>query len=37
MLIPEPDFVPVPKLTAEIAHAAYPNGNVYITMRDTLG
>ena len=37
MLIPEPDFVPVPKLTAEIAHAVYPNGNVYITMRDTLG
>jgi transposase len=37
MLIPEPDFVPVPELTAEIARAAYPNGNVYLTMRDSLG
>jgi transposase len=37
MLIPEPDLAPVPELTAEIAHAASPKGNVCLTMRDSPG
>lgn len=28
---------PVPKLTAYIARAAFPDGNPYMTLRDTLG
>src|SRR5512135_1411688 len=28
---------PVPELTAQIAHAAFPNGNPYLTLRDELG
>ena len=28
---------PVPELTARIAHAAFPNGNPYLTLRDELG
>jgi hypothetical protein len=25
---------PVPELTSRIAHAAFPNGNPYLTLRD---
>ena len=28
---------PIPKLTAQVAHAAFPNGSLYIHMRDQLG
>ena len=28
---------PVPEETARVAHAAFPSGNVYVRMRDTLG
>src|SRR3954463_10569921 len=28
---------PVPELTAYVAHAAFPDGNPYMTVRDTLG
>lgn len=28
---------PVPELTMKIAHAAFPKGNLYLTMRDELG
>ena len=27
---------PVPEETARVAHAAFPSGNVYVRMRDTL-
>lgn len=32
----EPDF-DVPKLTGQIARAAFPKGNIYMQMRDELG
>jgi transposase len=35
-LSPEPTFE-VPELTAEVAHAAFPKGNRYMTIRDALG
>jgi transposase len=35
-LKPEP-IAPVPETTAEVAKAAFPKGNVYMQMRDTLG
>jgi transposase len=28
---------PVPEETARVAHAALPHGNLYVTLRDTLG
>ncbi len=28
---------PVPPITAQVAHAAFPKGNIYIEIRDTLG
>ena len=28
---------PVPEETAQVAHAAFPHGNLYLTLRDTLG
>ena len=28
---------PVPELTAQIAHAAFPKGNPYLKLRDELG
>ena len=28
---------PVPPLTTEIAHQAFPKGNLYMTIRDELG
>ena len=28
---------PVPDQTARVAHAAFPKGNPYLTLRDTLG
>ena len=28
---------PIPELTQRVARAAFPKGNVYITMRDELG
>jgi transposase len=36
MLIPNRDF-DIPELTAEVARAAFPKGNPYMTMRDELG
>jgi transposase len=35
-LLAEPIF-DVPELTAQIARAAFPKGNVYLQMRDELG
>ena len=29
--------VPVPEETAHVVHAAFPHGNLYVTLRDTLG
>jgi transposase len=28
---------PVPEETARVAQAAFPHGNLYVTLRDTLG
>ena len=28
---------PVPEETAQVVHAAFPHGNLYVTLRDTLG
>jgi transposase len=28
---------PVPELTAQVAHAAFPDGNPYLLLRDHLG
>ena len=36
MLRPQPT-PPVPEATARAAHAAFPKGNRYITLRDELG
>jgi len=36
MLKPENDY-PIPEETAKVAKAAFPNGNIYLTLRDTLG
>jgi hypothetical protein len=36
MLKPESD-AQIPEETAKIAKAAFPNGNIYLTLRDTLG
>jgi transposase len=35
-LHPQP-ILPVPGYTATVAHAAFPNGNIYLTLRDELG
>ncbi len=36
MLKPENDY-PIPEETVKVAKAAFPNGNIYLTLRDTLG
>jgi transposase len=34
----KPELIPeVPELTEEVARAAFPNGNPYLTLRDNLG
>ncbi len=35
-LQPQP-ILPVPEATAAVARAAFPNGNVYLQLRDELG
>jgi transposase len=35
-LQPQPQFT-IPEETRRIAHAAYPHGDRYLTMRDALG
>jgi transposase len=37
MIVPNQDLIPVPEGTARVARAAFPKGNVYMTMRDKLG
>src|SRR5215470_11369635 len=37
MSLPPASLFTVPERTAEIAHAAFPKGNRYLQMRDTLG
>src|SRR5262245_58644674 len=37
MSLPPVSLFNVPERTAEIAHAAFPKGNRYMQMRDTLG
>jgi transposase len=37
MSLPPASLLNVPERTAEIAHAAFPKGNRYMQMRDTLG
>jgi transposase len=37
MSLPPASLFNVPEHTAEIAHAAFPKGNRYMQMRDTLG
>jgi transposase len=37
MSLPLVSTLTVPEHTAEIAHAAFPKGNRYLQMRDTLG
>lgn len=37
MSLPSQPIPPVPEETARVAHAAFPKGNVYLTMRDELG
>lgn len=37
MIVPNQDLIPVPGETARVARAAFPKGNVYMTMRDELG
>ena len=37
MSLPPASIFTVPERTAEIAHAAFPKGNQYIQIRDTLG
>jgi len=36
-LRPRPDDVTLPEATAQVAHAAFPKGNPYLTLRDELG
>jgi hypothetical protein len=36
MLKPENDY-PISEETAKVTKAAFPNGNIYLTLRDTLG
>ena len=36
MLKPEND-PQIPEETVKVAKAAFPNGNIYLTLRDTLG
>ena len=31
------EMIPVPDLTARVAHSAFPHGNPYLALRDTLG
>lgn len=37
MSLPQQTINPVPALTAQVAHAAFPNGNPYLLLRDKLG
>jgi transposase len=37
MSLPSRRFDPVPPETARVAHAAFPKGNAYLTLRDELG
>src|SRR5438093_373852 len=37
MSLPAPVFTLIPEETARVAHAAFPNGHIYIRMRDELG
>lgn len=37
MSLPRDGLHPVPVETARVAHAAFPDGNVYLRMRDELG
>jgi transposase len=37
MSLPPVSIFAVPERTSEIAHAAFPKGNRYMQMRDTLG
>ncbi len=37
MSLPTEIVLPVPEETARVAHAAFPNGNLYLTLRDELG
>src|ERR671932_185735 len=36
MSLPPQPIAPVPEQTAQIAHAAFPKGNPYLTLRDQL-
>ncbi len=37
MSLPRADLDSVPEETARVAHAAFPDGNVYLRLRDELG
>jgi transposase len=37
MSLPRDGLQPVPEETARVAHAAFPDGNVYLRLRDELG
>ncbi len=37
MSLRAPLFSAIPQETARVAHAAFPKGNPYLLMRDTLG
>ena len=37
MSLPAEPIFEVPEITADVARAAFPNGNVYLTLRDKLG
>jgi transposase len=37
MLLPDSSSTPIPELTVQVARAAFPKGNTFISMRDTLG
>ena len=37
-MVLHPQFVqPIPLLTQEVAHQAFPKGNIYMSLRDELG
>ena len=37
MVLHRKSIKPIPSLTKEIAHKAFPKGNLYMTLRDELG
>ncbi len=37
MVLHRKSIKPIPSLTKEIAHQAFPKGNLYISLRDKLG